>query len=196
MSDALPAFPLLPTAPRHWWPMSDAQWAELSRILRRAGRGRPPRNARLTWDGIFWVACSRGPWREMPAAFGRPDTAHRTLRRAAKAKLLHRMLLHASRHPGFRDSPLRQIAWYVVRAFRRAFRVAPAAIEFARRLGLESALPAPAWALPRPLLSEAVAFIARKAAPLAGRLPLAFLRALQTLFSHSGGLPRLWRTTG
>ena len=196
MNTAPPAFPLRPTPPMPWRPMTDAEWATLSAILRRGGRGRPPRDERRLWDGIFLVACGTFPWRDMPAGFGRADTAHRALRRAAATHRLHAMLLRVSPHPLMRDDPLQGIAWFVVRAFRRAFRVAPHAIAYARRLGLASALPcAPCW-LPDPDLSETVKRIARAAAESAGRLPLGFLRALYWLHRRAGGAPRYWKATG
>lgn len=191
-----PSFPLRATPPMPWRPMTDAEWAELARILRPGPRGRPPADARRLWDGIFRVACGTGPWRELPAAFGRADTAHRALRRAAEARRLHALLLHASAHPGMADSPLRAIAWFIVRAFRRAFRVAAQAIAYARHLGLASALPAATIWLPNPILSEAVRSIAQQARESAGALPLAFLRALHALARRAIGEPRLWRTTG
>lgn len=191
-----PAFPLRRTTPRPWRPLSDAEWHALSSILRRSNRGRPPADARRTWNGIFWIACSRHPWRALPPEFGRADSAHRALRRAALAKHLHRMLLHVSDHPAFAEGPLRAIEWFIVRAYRRAFRITPIAIAFARRLGLASALPAePLW-LPNPDLSESVKALARKAQQHIGELPMAFLRALLHLSRRAAGDPRHWRTTG
>jgi transposase len=176
--------------------MSDAEWVALSACLRRSGRGRPPADARRAWDGIFWIACSKGPWRDLPAEFGRPDTAHRTLRRAAASAALHRMLLRVSDHPLFAHDALRGIEWFIVRAYRRAFRITPFAIAYARRLGLASALPCePCW-LPKPDLSEAVKTLARKAVKSQSALPPAFLRVLHHLFTRATGEPRYWRTTG
>jgi len=176
--------------------MTDAEWAALAQILRPVTRGRPPADARRIWDGIFWIAASRLPWRALPARFGKPDTAHRALRRAAVAQRLHAMLVRVSPHPAMRDDPLQAIAWFVVRAFRRAFRVAPHAIAFARRLGLASALPcAPCW-LPKPHLSEAAKRIAGKLMNRGGDIPFALLEALYYLLRRSGGEPRWWRTTG
>jgi hypothetical protein len=190
------SFPLRRSTPLPWRPLTDAEWHALSAILHRSGRGRPPLDARRTWTGVVWIACSKRPWRDMPAEFGRADTAHRTLRRAAAAQLLHRMLFRVSDHPAFADSPLHAIEWFVVRAYRRAFRITPFAIAFARRLGLASALPcAPCW-LPNPILSEAVKAIARKAVKSQSALPPAFLRVLHYLFTRAAGAPRLWRTTG
>ena len=191
-----PAFPLHRTPPRPWRPLTDAEWQDLGKILHPTRRGRPPADSRRTWNGIFWIACSRLPWRALPPEFGRADSAHRALRRAAAAQHLHRMLLRVSDHPAFADSALHAIEWFIVRAFRRAFRVAPHAIAFARRLGLASALPAEPFWLPQPDLSEAVKAIATKAVKHAGRLPLAFLKALHLLARRAAGEPRHWRTTG
>jgi transposase len=172
--------------------MTDDEWAALAPLL-TANRGRPARDARRLWDGIFWVACSRGPWREMPAAFGRADTAHRALRRAAMGLRLHDLLLHVSSHPLMRDSGLHGLAWFIARAFRRAFRVAPAAIAYARRLGFLDALPAaPCW-LPRPGLSE---WLRRIVPTLPQTLGLPALRTIFFLHRLSGGDPRRWRATG
>jgi transposase len=170
-----PAFPLRRSRPMPWRPLSDAEWETLSACLRRGPgkpRGRPPADARRLWDGIFWVASSRGPWRDLPAEFGRADTAHRALRRAAASGALHRMLLRVSDHPLFAGDALRGIEWFVVRAYRRAFRITPHAIAYARRLGLASALPCePCWLL-TPTAAAAGAAVPvpprrRRAAPLA-----------------------------
>lgn len=193
---APPAFPLRQTPSIPWRPLTDPEWEALTKILHRTARGRPPADARALWNGIFWVACSREPWRAMPAQFGKPDTAHRALRRAALAKHLHAMLLRVSPHPLFRDEPLHAIAWFIVRAFRRAFRVAPHAIAYARRLGLASALPAPPCWLPDPDLSETVKLLARKVAQCCAEAPLALLRALHYLMGRAAGVPRMWRATG
>ncbi len=189
------SFPLHRTARLPWRPMTDAEWESLAKLLRRS-TGRPAVNARRSWDGIFWVACSSGPWREMPAQFGRADTAHRALRRAGQAKILHLLLLRASPHPAWAGDPLRGIAWFIVRAFRRAFRVAPGAIRFARHLGLADALPCHPALLPQPGLSEAVLGIMRKALKSPGGLTAAVAGALTALTKRVLGDPRRWTATG
>ena len=191
-----PALPPRQTPPMPWRPMTDAEWAAVAACLRQGGAGRPARDARRSWDGIFWIACSTGPWRDLPAAFGRADSVHRTLRRAAAARQLHRMLLRVAAHPLLADRALRGIAWFVERAFRRAFRVAPRAIVFARHLGLLAALPAaPCW-LPRPDLSEEAHAIARRWFDLGPGRPFGFLPILHRLFRTVWGEPRQWRSTG
>ncbi len=193
---APPAFALRHTRPLLWRPMTDAEWSVLATHLRQAGRGRRSANARRLWDGIFWIACSRRPWRELPEHFGKPDTAHRALRRAAFSWHLHGMLIAVSPHRLMRDSGLHSIAWFIVRSFRRAFRVAPHAIAFARRLGLADALPAPPLFLPRPNLSESIKRILHR---LGGdaffALPEPLLNAYFHLLKIACGMPRLWKTT-
>jgi transposase len=175
--------------------MTDAEWVSLSECLRRGAARRPARDARRSWDGIFWIACSKGPWRALPAGFGRPDSVHRVLRRAALAHLLHRVLLRVADHPLLLSDPLRGIAWFVERAFRRAFRVAPGAIAYARLLGLTAALPAATCWLPKPDLSEAVIVMMRKLSEPGMARPLPLLRAIHWLFQSGLGHIRHWRTT-
>jgi transposase len=197
MRPAPPAFPLRRSAPRPWRPLTDIEWAALSSILHRSTRGRPPTIARYTWDAIFWVACSTKPWRALPEHLGKADSAHRALRRAARQKHLHRMLLRVSDHPEFaRNNPLRAIEWFIVRAYRRAFRITRIAIPFARRLGLACALPAEANWLPDANLSETAKAIAARAREVCGALSVGLMLRLLDLSDRAAGQPWRWRTTG
>jgi transposase len=175
--------------------MTDAEWDAVAACVRHDGPGRKPADARRLWDAIFWVACSRGPWGALPAALGRADTAHRALRRAAADRRLHRLLVGVSAHPDVAGGTLHAIAWFVVRAFRRAFRVAECAIAFARRLGLASALPCAPAHLPQPHLSETLAALVRCFEILRPDPPLALIRALQWYHARIAGDPRRWRAT-
>jgi transposase len=190
----LPAFPLRPT-PRHAWaPMTDAEWALLAPLVtRETGAGRPARDPRRLWDAIFWVACSSGPWRDLPAEFGRADTAHRALRRHSQSGLLGTLLVAVSPHPVNRGL-FATLAWRVARAWRRVTRLLTMGqLLLARRLGLLSALPGPPDCLPKPHLSETIA----------AQLPFLRIRALwPTLFPvlrnlHRAmeGDRRAWRLT-
>lgn len=189
------SFPLRSTRPIPWRPLTDAEWEALSPLL-RARTGRPPRDLRATWNGIFWIACSRLPWRAMPAAFGRPDTAHRALRRAAAAHALHALLIRVSPHPLVADGPLQAIGYFIARAFRRAFRLAPGGMRLAHGLGLATALPAPPFAMPHWGLSEKVSALARSLQEARLRPPLATLQAIRFLADCAAGYPRMWKTTG
>ena len=52
--------------------MSDEEWAFHERFILavRAPNGRKPMNHRLVLDGIFWIARTGSPWRDLPAEFG------------------------------------------------------------------------------------------------------------------------------
>lgn len=82
-------------------PMTDAEWQALE-PLPGAGpgqrrRGRPPGNLGRSADAVFWVAAGTELWRALPVDLGRPGTAHRSLRRRARAGLLHWRLQARSR---------------------------------------------------------------------------------------------------
>jgi len=194
-----PSFPLRSTRPTPWRPLTDAEWDALAPLLRSA-TGRPPRDLRTTWNGIFWIACSTHPWRALPERFGRPDTAHRALRRAAAARVLHRLLVRVSPHPLMADGPLQAIAYFVARAFRRAFRLVPGSMRLAHHLGMATALPAGPGNLPDWSLSERLAAIAQHWR--AGweerrfRPSLPDMHLLAWLMERAGGHRKTWRTTG
>jgi len=63
--------------------MSDEEWAVFSPFLteNRAQGGRPPRNHRRTLDGIFWIARTGAPWRDLPEEFGIWSSVYRQFRR-------------------------------------------------------------------------------------------------------------------
>ena len=52
--------------------MSDEGWALFERFFLslRAPNGRTPLNHRLVLDGIFWIARTGAPWRDLPEEFG------------------------------------------------------------------------------------------------------------------------------
>ncbi len=176
--------PFRHTAPHPWSPMTEAEWASLAPYLSR-GRGRPPADLRALWDAIFWVACSRLPWRALPPGLGRADTAHRALRRAARSGLLCRLLRLAACHPA--------LEWRLCRAWRRAARLMTvAALLGAKRLGLLAALPCPPPWLPQPDLSE----LARRLGPaLVKACKIKTLRLLRRLHEAAAGKPHRFRTT-
>ncbi|WP_372616692.1 transposase [Falsiroseomonas sp.] len=188
------SFPLRPTPRQPWAPMTDAEWSLLAPILygdEARRRGRPPADARRLWDAIFWVACSRGPWRELPPELGRADTAHRALRRHARTGTLDRLLIAASPHP-LAGGDFASLAWRIARAFRRVARLLTMAqLLLAKRLGLATALPCAPEHLPKPYLSET---IARLAAFIRIARPK-LLRHLIHLHRELEGNRRRWRLT-
>jgi hypothetical protein len=101
-----------------------------------------------------------------------------------------------ARLPGLAGGPLEAIEWFIVRTFRRAFRIAPGAIAFAHRLGMVSALPADPAFLPDTEVAEKLGAFAREAAGCGATLPLQTLDSLQDLAWRAAGMPWLWKTTG
>jgi transposase len=190
-------FPLRPTKPTPWQPLTDSEWAALAPLLRPATpRGRPPANLRRTWDAIFWVACSKLPWHHLPPHLGRADTAHRALRRAAKAGTLDRLLIAVSRHP-LATEALFALEWRIARAWRRAARLMSlASLTLARKLGMESALPAPPECIPDPTLSESITRLSKlMLAQLREGGGHPFFAPLRGLIRRARGNPRRWRLT-
>ncbi|MFM2147887.1 MAG: hypothetical protein RLZZ187_193 [Pseudomonadota bacterium] len=182
---------------RHpWAPMTDAEWALIEPLVTpilAPRRGRPAENPRRSWDAIFWVACSSGPWRSLPEHLGKPDTAHRTLRRAARAGVLGRLLLGLSDRPEIRRV-LDPLGWRIARAWRRATRLLNIGqLLFAKHLGLLDALPCPPDRLPRPFLSETVLERARILVRWPGNRAL--LRHCLDLHRLMAGDRRCWRLT-
>lgn len=63
--------------------MSDEEWAFFERFILavRAPNGRKPTNHRLVLDGIFWIARTGAPWRDLPEEFGKWSSVYRQFRR-------------------------------------------------------------------------------------------------------------------
>lgn len=51
--------------------VSDAEWALLKELLpTRKGPGRPPADARMVLNGMFWILNTGAPWRDLPERYG------------------------------------------------------------------------------------------------------------------------------
>jgi len=59
--------------------LSDAEWAFFEPVLVAQGpkRGRPPKDHRNVLDGIFWIARTGAPWRDLPDEFGKWGSVYR-----------------------------------------------------------------------------------------------------------------------
>lgn len=59
--------------------MSDAGWAYHERFILaiQAPNGRKPMNHRPVLDGIFWIARTGSPWRDLPEEFGKWSSVYR-----------------------------------------------------------------------------------------------------------------------
>jgi transposase len=65
-------------APTRCKEVSDRAWARIQPLLppQRPVVGRPRHDHRTILSGIFWVLRTASPWRELPAEFGKWDTAY------------------------------------------------------------------------------------------------------------------------
>ena len=63
--------------------MSDEEWAFFEQFILsvRAPNGRKPTNHRLVLDGVFWIARTGAPWRDLPEEFGKWSSVYRQFRR-------------------------------------------------------------------------------------------------------------------
>ena len=155
------------TTPTPWSPLTDEEWDHIAPFLaamncglsftRRAGR--PPEDTRARLDAIFRAVTLKHPkggraaWSQLPAGHGKPDTVSRTYRRWARLNLWGRLLVEVACPTA--APAMRRLTYLVCCAFRRAIRIMGLrAILLARRVGLHSALPAPASLCPDPDLSE------------------------------------------
>jgi transposase len=172
--------------------MTDEEFVAVAGFIPNAdggGRGRPAGHLRRTLDAIFWVAASKHPWRALPPELGKPDTAHRTLRRWAKHGVLDRLLMAVTAHPLAGGTPtLRGMAWWLCRAWRRMARVLPlASLALIKRLNLVSAWPAAHIVLPDANLSERAKALSQ---PAVFRASLDAPPRFNRLLVHAGRLAR------
>ncbi len=74
--------------------VSDAEWARVRALLppQKPHTGRPRHDHRTVLSGILWVLRTAAPWREMPARFGKWDTAYARYRLWCKQGLWPRII--------------------------------------------------------------------------------------------------------
>ena len=179
--------------PVAWRPMTDDEWDDVQFIFAwlHPDRGRPLACPRTALDACFHAACSDKPWRELPAVFGKWQTIHRLFVRWTHKRAWEQLLKFvASRHN--KVSPA--IVWWVCKAFRRARRIMGIkGYMLARRLGMDSVLPAPSWFLPDPVVMRFAEEIWRPrmvaVIELQGRWPEkgAYVQVMRRLLNLAGG---------
>ena len=101
--------------------MSDDEWAFHERFILavRAPNGRKPANHRLVLDGIFWIARTGSPWRDLPEEFGKWSSVYRQFRRWTLAGLWEQ-ILEALNESRIVPDALQMIDSTVVRAHHQA----------------------------------------------------------------------------
>ena len=101
--------------------MSDEEWAFFKRfILTVRGRnGRKPTNHRLVLDGVFWIARTGAPWRDLPEEFGKWSSVYRQFRRWTLAGLWEQ-IMDALNGSGPVPDALQMVDSTVIRAHHHA----------------------------------------------------------------------------
>lgn len=101
--------------------MSVKEWAffEPFVIARGPKRGRPACNHRLVLDGVFWIARTGAPWRDLPGEFGNWSSVYRQFRRWSVSGLWDAML-EALNATGAAQSSVQMIDSTIVRAHQHA----------------------------------------------------------------------------
>jgi transposase len=101
--------------------MSDEEWAFHERYILavRAPNGRKPTNHRLVLDGIFWIARTGSPWRDLPEEFGKWSSVYRQFRRWTLSGLWED-ILESLNGSGLVPDALQMIDSTVVRAHHQA----------------------------------------------------------------------------
>ena len=101
--------------------MKDAEWAFFEPFLKavRGQGGRPASNHRLVLDGIFWIARTGAPWRDLPEEFGKWSSVYRQFRRWTLAGLWE-LMLDALNESGTLPDGVQMIDSTVIRAHHLA----------------------------------------------------------------------------
>ncbi|WP_110594105.1 IS5 family transposase [Tritonibacter mobilis] len=101
--------------------MSDDEWSlfEYFILAIRARNGRKPTNHRLVLDGVFWIARTGSPWRDLPEEFGKWSSVYRQFRRWTLAGLWED-ILDALNQSGAVPDALQMVDSTVIRAHHQA----------------------------------------------------------------------------
>jgi len=101
--------------------MSDEDWVffESFILTLRALNGRKPTNHRLVLDGIFWIARTGSPWRDLPEELRKWSSVYRQFRRWTLAGLWENVL-NAMNQSGAVPDALQMVDSTVFRAQHQA----------------------------------------------------------------------------
>jgi transposase len=97
--------------------MSDREWSCLEPFVMGsvACGGRRPKNHRLVLDGVFWIARTGVPWRDLPDHFGKWSSVYRQFRRWTVSGLWE-LILDAFNDSGGGNPSLQMIDSTIIRA--------------------------------------------------------------------------------
>jgi transposase len=101
--------------------MSDEEWGFFEPFVIERGprRGRRPKDHRLVLDGVFWIARTGAPWRDLPESFGKWSTVYRQFRRWTLSGIWD-VLLASLNDSGEGQDSVQMIDSTIVRAHQHA----------------------------------------------------------------------------
>ena len=101
--------------------MLDEEWRFFEHFIQavRAPNGRKPTDHRLVLDGIFWIARTGAPWRDLPEEFGKWSSVYRQFRCWTLAGLWED-IMDALNQSGAAPDALQMVDSTVVRAHHQA----------------------------------------------------------------------------
>ena len=101
--------------------MSDAEWAFFEPFVIERGPkgGRPPGDHRRVLDGIFWIARTGSPWRDLPEELGKRGSVYQQFLRWTRSGLWD-VLLEALAKSNLAPDTVQMMDSTVVRAHQHA----------------------------------------------------------------------------
>src|SRR5271167_2397636 len=101
--------------------MTDTEWAFFEPFVITTGgkSGRPPEDHRRVLDGVFWIARTGAPWRDLHEYFGKWSSVYRQFRRWTLAGIWELMLRALNENEGPQRG-VQMIDSTVVRAHHQA----------------------------------------------------------------------------
>lgn len=101
--------------------MTDEEWAFFAPFVIATGdkRGRPPEDHRRVLDGVFWIARTGAPWRDLHEYFGKWSSVYRQFRRWTLAGIWE-LMLAALNESGTVPDSVQMIDSTVIRAHHQA----------------------------------------------------------------------------
>jgi transposase len=101
--------------------MSNAEWAFFEPFVSSKGpkSGRPAADHRRVLDGIFWIARTGAPWRDLPEYFGKWGSVYRQFRRWSVSGLWDVMLEEMNSN-GQNQNSVQMIDSTIIRAHQHA----------------------------------------------------------------------------
>jgi transposase len=101
--------------------MTDEEWSFFAPFVIATGgkRGRPPEDHRRVLDGVFWIARTGAPWRDLHEHFGKWSSVYRQFRRWTQSGVWE-LMLEALNASGTVPDSVQMIDSTVVRAHHQA----------------------------------------------------------------------------